>query len=137
MKIKWNDPREMGRLICCGALYQRGYNTRNARETCRLPVPRVGWLVGFRVMPEGYSDFLGHDEGRVFRRSGSVRCYVVVFWPSAAPKYVPVEAATDPEGRKPWPNGGAPGDIAQMREEYATNKEMFPRDAAGRFMDTK
>jgi hypothetical protein len=107
--------------------------------------PRQGWFVGVRYLNEGqlhpgeggmYTAIGEYDDYTppTMRVSRRVRCYLVQFWPTENPVYVPCSAARigDTTGVL-HPNAGyGEGEDRDSALLRAANQDLY-RDSKGRF----
>ncbi len=98
---------------------------------------RAGWVVGFRTIYSGVSQYLGPEEGREWITEKSHLCMLVAYWPSMKPVFIPLNYdGAYKLGGKPallnYEHGGTwrEGDKKHLREEM----KDWPRDKKGRWI---
>lgn len=128
----------MGKVVLVEQVYAKKWLGDGSRmrtwERCKI-TPRAGWFVGSRVLQNGVVNRgQGYEDSTTFTPKSSVRCAMVVFWPTMAPLPVPWGwfDLTDTEPVSPakhdWES------MAPSRKAlWAANLEQF-RDEKGRFV---
>lgn len=52
--------------------------------------PTTGFIVGRRVLQEGFSEWYGDEHGMVWMRRGSISAYIVATAMNKKPTYIPI-----------------------------------------------
>lgn len=130
----------MGRIVFVKQVFERAYPTKEKRGVTpktwapeALKEPRPGWVIGFRYLQTGHTEWVGYEEGSAWTPNGpSQPCLLVSFWPTLAPVRVPLDGFDFKCNSEPHPNKRPPW----SRLDRITNAEAtegWPRDAKGRW----
>lgn len=133
----------MGRKVLVEAILKREFaphseNDKNGKEWREHEnAPRVGWVVGFRWLLDGYTKFsgFGGDDPPVFMETGRKFAILVAFWPTMKP--VPatrLRELSDPTSMPESPNELIPPDKEYLSDLMRKEMAGWPRDSKGRWV---